>query len=93
MSNPRQSALTVAFPQPVVRRATEYTLAVGVVLAPINHGDCPVNGNFNMDGCLYKSVLTARVPYVVSTRSSVQVILSKENSSGKRGDTDMNSDS
>ena len=84
--------MTIAFPWPVVRRATGCALAVGVVLAIINHGDCLVNGYFDMDGCLYKSVLTACIPYVVSIRSNVQEILSTENSIGMHGDSDMNSD-
>ena len=73
-----QSALALACSWPVVRRALGYGLVVGFVLASINHGDCFVHGHFGTDGCWYKSILTACVPYVVSTLSSVQALLSAE---------------
>ncbi|MEO2035768.1 MAG: nitrate/nitrite transporter NrtS [Planctomycetaceae bacterium] len=75
MTNREKSALAIAFSWPVVRRALGYALVVGLVLATINHGDCLLMGHFGMDGCLIKSALTACVPYVVSTLSSVQALL------------------
>ena len=75
MTNSQKPALSLAFSWPVVRRALGYALVVGLVLTTINHGDCVLKGHFGMDGCLYKSVLTACVPHVVSTLSSVQALM------------------
>lgn len=74
MANCHKSAWALAFTWPVVRRALGYSLIVGLVLSSINHGDCLLTGHFGADGCWYKSALTAIVPYVVSTLSSVQAI-------------------
>ncbi len=86
MTNCEKSALAIALSWPVVRRATGYALIVGLVLTTINHGDCVVNGHFGMDGCLLKSVLTACVPYVVSTLSSVQALIGAARECGNSGE-------
>ncbi len=70
-----KSALALAVSWPVVRRSLGYAVVVGLVLASINHGDCLVQGHFGLDGCWYKSILTALVPYAVSTLSSVQALM------------------
>ena len=41
-----------------------------------------------MDGCLFKSILTACVPYVVSTLSSVQALIGAERECENSGETD-----
>ena len=76
MTNQEKTAWSIAFSWPVIRRALGYAVVVGLVLTMINHGDCLLTGHFGMDGCLYKSALTACVPYVVSTLSSVQAVMS-----------------
>lgn len=83
MTNCGKSALSLAFSWPVVRRALAYSVIVGLVLSSINHGDCLLQGHFGADGCGYKSVLTAMVPYVVSTLSSVQALMNVKATCGQ----------
>ncbi len=74
MSDPACSPVwKLAFSRPVVLRALAYSLVVGLVLAAINHGGCVLAGCFNRV-CAVQCLLTACVPYVVSTLSSVQAI-------------------
>jgi len=73
MNHGGESWVSLALSWPVVRRALGYALVVGFVLAMINHGDCLVGGYFRTS-CLLKIVVTACVPYAVSTLSSVQAI-------------------
>jgi len=54
----------------VVHRAFGYAVVVGTVLILINHGDAIVRSDISMVRLL-RMVLTATVPYVVSTASSV----------------------
>jgi len=54
----------------VVRRGIAYAIIVGTVLITINHGDAIVKGDISSTRLL-KMVLTAVVPYLVSTFSSV----------------------
>ena len=59
----------------VARRALGYALVVGTVLIAINHGDAIVRGEFDT-GRWLRMALTAAVPYLVSTLSSVQALRS-----------------
>ena len=60
----------------VVKRALFYAVVVGLILNAINHGPNLVCGR--MDGiCLVQMMMTACVPYAVSTLSSVQALLQK----------------
>ena len=70
------SWIQIAFSRPVVRRALFYAVVVGTVLNVINHSMCPMcvfHGCMNVK-CTVQMFLTACVPYVVSTLSSVQAI-------------------
>ena len=65
-----KSVLRLAVSRPVVRRALMFALLVGSLQICINHGDAILRGD--IDGVrLIKMALTASVPYVVSTLSSV----------------------
>lgn len=57
----------------VVRRALASALVVGAVLSAINHGDALLRGELGA-GRLLRMGLTALVPYLVSTYSSVGAI-------------------
>jgi hypothetical protein len=59
----------------VVRRALAYAVVVGGVLIAINHGDALLAGDLSGTRLL-KMGLTAMVPYVVSTLSSVSALRS-----------------
>jgi hypothetical protein len=62
----------------VVRRALGYAVVVGAILILINHGDALFDGN--MDGRrVARMALTAIVPYVVSTLSSVGALRTAAN--------------
>lgn len=61
--------------KPVRTRAVRSALLVGAVLILINHGDALWRGRVDA-GLLFQMGLTALVPYVVSTVSSVSTILS-----------------
>ncbi len=69
-----ESVLSLAFSWPVVRRALGYAVIVGLILTAINHGNCVISGHFSWSDCGIKTVLTACIPYAVSTLSSVQAI-------------------
>ena len=62
--------LRLATSGPVVRRALGYAVIVGSVLIGINHGDALSRGEIDA-GRAIRMLLTAAVPYVVSTLSSV----------------------
>ena len=66
--------LTVACQRGVVLRACKYAVVVGAVLITINHGDALLAGDVDLRRLL-KMGLTALVPYVVSTLSSVGATL------------------
>ena len=57
----------------VVRRACRYAVCVGALLIAINHGDAILRGDISIARVL-RMVLTAIVPYAVSTASSVSVL-------------------
>jgi len=58
----------------VVRRATKYAVVAGVVLVAINQCDLIARGDITGASAL-KMVSTVRVPYLVSTFSSVGAML------------------
>ncbi|MCI0363514.1 MAG: nitrate/nitrite transporter NrtS [Phycisphaerales bacterium] len=62
--------LALATAPSTVRRALGYAVVVGTVLLAINHGDAIVNGELTTQRIIRMS-LTALVPYLVSTFSSV----------------------
>lgn len=57
----------------VVRRACGYAVCVGALLIAINHGDAILRGDISVARVL-RMVLTAMVPYAVSTASSVSAL-------------------
>ena len=57
----------------VVRRALCYAVVVGAVLIGINHGEAILEGNVDANRAI-QMTLTALVPYLVSTLSSVGAI-------------------
>lgn len=57
----------------VIRRALKYALIVGTLLIGINHGDALLRGEVTATRLL-QMVLTAFVPYCVSTFSSVEAL-------------------
>lgn len=57
----------------VVRRALVYAVVVGAILIAINQGDAILEGDVDLARGL-RMGLTAFVPYVVSTLSSVQAL-------------------
>ncbi len=65
--------LSVASRADVVRRAAGYAVVVGSILIVINHGDVLLEGNV-ASAIFWKMGLTAVVPYLVSTFSSVGAI-------------------
>ncbi len=65
--------LRLATSAAVVRRALGYAVVVGSILITINHADALIAGEVGADRAL-KMGLTAMVPYVVSTLSSVQAM-------------------
>jgi hypothetical protein len=71
----RPSFMSVALRLSVVRRALGYAVFVGAILIAINHGDSLLSGDLS-GGQLIKMLLTACVPYCVSTASSVGAIRS-----------------
>ena len=52
-------------------RALKYAVVVGAILIAINHGDAILAGDHLGADRLLKMILTAFVPYMVSTLSSV----------------------
>jgi hypothetical protein len=65
--------LRLASGRSVVRRACRYAICVGALLIAINHGDAILRGDVSMARVL-RMVLTAVVPYAVSTASSVSAL-------------------
>ncbi len=65
--------LSLATSAPVVRRALRYGVVVGAILIAINHGDTVLRGNIDAT-TLLKMIVTAFVPYAVSTLSSVSAL-------------------
>lgn len=63
----------IAFSRPVVLRALRYAVVVGTLLIAINHGDAILRGDIT-PGRLLRMLLTALVPYAVSTLSSVEAL-------------------
>ena len=57
----------------VIRRACGYAVCVGALLIAINHGDAILRGDLSVARML-RMVLTAMVPYAVSTASSVSAL-------------------
>ncbi len=62
--------LALALQPSVVKRAFKYAIVVGAILIAINHGDALLRGDLPPTR-LFRMALTALVPYVVSTLSSV----------------------
>lgn len=81
--------LKVAARPTVVRRGLLYAVVVGAILITINHGDAILRGDLTPPR-LFKMILTALVPYCVSTLSSVGAIrrMKRERNEGgsPRGD-------
>ncbi len=73
------SWLSLAREPLVVRRALRYAVIVGTILITINHGDAILRGDLPA-GRLVRMFLTALVPYVVSTLSSVEAMRAALNS-------------
>lgn len=65
--------LNIAFERPTVRRALKAAAIVGLLQITINHGDHLLRGDVDATRML-KMVLTACVPYLVSTFSSVGAV-------------------
>ena len=65
--------LAVAWEASVRKRALKVALAVGSILAVINHGDVVLSGHATTTVWI-KIVLTFLVPYCVATFASVQAI-------------------
>ncbi len=74
ISDPSNAArwgwLAAALDPSIIRRAIVYALLVGAILIAINHGDAIMAGDVTPIR-LVKMGLTAIVPYLVSTCSSV----------------------
>ena len=73
--------LRLATERSVARRALRYGLVVGAVLITINHGDAILRGDVTITRVL-RMLLTATVPYLVSTASSVSAIRERIGGSG-----------
>jgi len=65
-----KQTLILSMQASVVKRALKYALVVGSILIAINHGDALLRGELSV-GRVFRMALTAVVPYVVSTLSSV----------------------
>jgi hypothetical protein len=72
--------LALAKSPTIVRRAFGYAFVVGPLLIAINHGMCIINCQYSF-ACLWQSVLSLCVPFIVSTFSSVQASLGGSRSS------------
>lgn len=67
----------LAFTRSVVRRAVNYAVVVGAILIAINHLDALLHGDISLLR-LIRMALTATVPYVVSTASSVSALRDRD---------------
>ena len=65
--------IRLARARPIVQRAAACAGVVGSILNAINHGDAILRGDMSA-GRLLRMILTALVPYCVSTFSSVQAL-------------------
>jgi hypothetical protein len=65
-----KESLRLALLPSVVKRALKYAAVVGLVLITINHGSAILQGHVTSFRA-FQMALTALVPYVVSTLSSV----------------------
>ncbi|PWU13519.1 MAG: hypothetical protein C5B50_19155 [Verrucomicrobia bacterium] len=70
--------LSLALRPSVVKRALRYALVVGFILIAINHGAAILKAEVTA-ARLFQMALTAMVPYVVSTLSSVGALRSVAN--------------
>jgi len=68
--------LRLASSPSVARRALAYAVIVGAVLITINHGDAIIRGEIDASRAI-RMGLTAVVPYLVSTFSSVGALRHK----------------
>jgi hypothetical protein len=73
--------LQLALSQSVVRRALKYAVTVGALLIGINHGGALLRGELTATRLL-QMMLTAVVPYCVSTFSSVEALRTYRSQSG-----------
>ena len=67
-------ALPIFFSKPVAKRAFNVALIVGTILAFINHGDIILSGKLTSE-CWVKMMLTAFVPYCVSSVTATLAIM------------------
>jgi uncharacterized membrane protein len=67
--------LTLCLTKPVMRRAAWTALIVGTILILINHGNAILMGEVDRTR-IFQMCLTAIVPYIVSTVSSVSTLMS-----------------
>jgi hypothetical protein len=72
-----KESLRLALQPSVVKRALKYAVIVGLVLIIINHGDAILDGHVS-GGRVIQMALTAVVPYVVSTLSSVGALRERD---------------
>jgi len=72
-----KESLQLALQPSVVKRALKYALIVGLVLITINHGDAILHGHVSRAQVI-QMALTALVPYVVSTLSSVGALRERQ---------------
>jgi len=81
-----QAWFSLAASPPVARRAVGYAVVVGAVLIAINHSDAILRGDIS-PGRLARMGLTALVPYMVSTLSSVGAMRSATRAASPRHPT------
>ncbi len=74
--------LSLCFTKSIVRRAALTSMVVGAILIALNHGSAILAGEVDADR-LVKIALTALVPYLVSTLSSVSAVLDTRRTSAK----------
>ena len=72
-----KESLRLALQLSVVKRALKYAVVVGVVLITINHGSAILQGHVTSFR-VFQMALTALVPYVVSTLSSVGALRERD---------------
>ena len=70
-------ALPIFFSKPVAKRAFKVALIVGTILAFINHGDVILSGGLTSE-CWVKIILTAFVPYCVSSITATLAIIEQK---------------
>ncbi|MBI4732376.1 MAG: nitrate/nitrite transporter NrtS [Chloroflexi bacterium] len=74
--------LSLCFTKSIIRRAVLTSLVVGAILIAINHGSAILAGEVDADRLL-KIALTALVPYLVSTLSSVSALMDNRRTAAK----------